>query len=443
MDKKTEFLSIVSSAIKSNKFVDKHKDKPTDFTRKRVLDFPVIFMLVLKKSIKSLQLILNELFLQKYIDGTVSSSAYSQARKKLKHTAFMELNEDAIRIYYNDNKIKRWNGYRVLGTDGSKIILPDTKEMREEFGEIKIRNQQNKPMAESYASALFECCYDVLNHMAIKSTLAEGSSSEIALAIAQLKTVNDSPEHSSKDLLIYDRLYGSYEFMAHLIYHKKDFVIRCKSNSFTSATKSLHSGQDPWNKIVTLKAPSSKRKALEQQGLLPELTVRFVSIVLDTGEIEILITSLMTPSITRAQFKALYFLRWGVEGFFSLIKDRLNLENFTGKSVESVKQDFWSTVFITNVETIFTEETEQQVNRNLRDELLPKKINKAVSFNAIKNMAFELFFNVQNKTDVEERLTALFKTNMVVQRCDRTAPRDEISVRKSYNFQRRSKKYVY
>lgn len=83
-------------------------------------------------------------------------------RKKLKHTAFIELNEEAIRIYYEDDKIKRWNGYRVLGTDGSKIILPNTQEMREEFGEIKIRNQQNKPMAESYASALFECCYDII-----------------------------------------------------------------------------------------------------------------------------------------------------------------------------------------------------------------------------------------------------------------------------------------
>ena len=80
---------------------------------------------------------------------------------------------------------------------------------------------------------------------------------------------------------------------------------------------------------------------------------------------------------------------------------------------------------------------------HLKEHCLPKKINKAVSFNAIKNMAFDIFYNQTNTTDPAEKLTELFKTNMIVQRIDRTAPRDSISVRKSYNFQRRSKKHVY
>ena len=204
----------------------------------------------------------------------------------------------------------------------------------------------------------------------------------------------------------------------------------------------MFSGRGSRDKIVKLKAPTDKKKALEAQGLLSEITVRFVSVVLDTGEIEVLITSLMDPSIRRSEFKALYFLRWGVEGFFNLIKGRLNLENFTGKSVESVKQDFWSTIFITNVETILTEKTEVTVNNNLKEDLLPKKINKAVSFNAIKNMAFDLFFNEENYSVMNKKLIKLFKENMIVQR-SRTSPRDKISVRKAYNFQRRSKKHVY
>ena len=442
MDKNNELLTLIGGAIKRQDFINNHKEKPSDFTRNRILDFPIIFMLILKKSVKSLQLILNELFIQKHINSTVSSSAYSQARSKFKHTAFIELNDGTIKIYYKDNKIKRWNGYRVFGVDGSKIILPNTKEMQQEFGEIKIRNQQNKPMADSYVSAMFECCYDVLNNIAIQSSLAKGDSYELSLATQMLKEQGTPLVHQNKDLLIYDRAYGSYEFMANLIYYKKNFVIRCKSNSFKSATESLFSGRGSRDKIVKLKAPTDKKKALEAQGLLSEITVRFVSVVLDTGEIEVLITSLMDPSIRRSEFKALYFLRWGVEGFFNLIKGRLNLENFTGKSVESVKQDFWSTIFITNVETILTEKTEVTVNNNLKEDLLPKKINKAVSFNAIKNMAFDLFFNEENYSVMNKKLIKLFKENMIVQR-SRTSPRDKISVRKAYNFQRRSKKHVY
>lgn len=442
MNKQNELLSFVGDAITNQNFIDNHKTNPSDFTRNRILDFSILCMLILKKSIKSLQLVLNELFIQKHIDSTVSSSAYSQARKKLKHTAFIELNDGAIKIYYKDKKINRWHGYRVLGVDGSTIILPNTDEMRQEFGEIKIRNQQSKPMAESYASAMFECCYDVLNHIVLHSSLTAGASSELSLATQMLQEQHMLQKDQEKDLFIFDRAYVSYEFIARIIQYKKDFVIRCKKNNFTAVTETLFANRGSWSKIVKLKAPSDKKITLENQGLLSEITVRFVSVILDTGEVEVLITSLMDLSIPRSEFKALYFLRWGVEGFFNLIKGRLNLENFTGKSVESVKQDFWSTIFITNVETIFTEETEKEVNNNLKDGLLPKKINKAVSFNAIKNMAFDIFFNEKNTPDTKAKLTQLFKQNMIVQR-SRTAPRDEISVRKSYNFQRRSRKHVY
>ena len=75
----------------------------------------------------------------------------------------------------------------------------------------------------------------------------------------------------------------------------------------------------------------------------------------------------------------------------------------------------------------------------------PQKINKAVSFNAIKNMACELFFN-QNQQDqqvINEKLTELFMTGTIVQRKDRSPPRDKISPRRSLNYQKRNRKHVF
>ncbi|MEK7992135.1 MAG: hypothetical protein VSS52_014075 [Thiotrichaceae bacterium] len=43
---------------------------------------------------------------------------------------------------------------------------------------------------------------------------------------------------------------------------------------------------------------------------------------------------------------------WGVEGCYALLKSRLNLENFTGKTAESVYQDFYAAVYITNLEAL-------------------------------------------------------------------------------------------
>jgi hypothetical protein len=39
--------------------------------------------------------------------------------------------------------------------------------------------------------------------------------------------------------------------------------------------------------------------------------------------------------------KELYHLRWGIETFLGVLKERLKIENFTGKTVIAIKQDFF------------------------------------------------------------------------------------------------------
>ncbi|OYV22715.1 MAG: hypothetical protein CG442_920 [Methylococcaceae bacterium NSO1] len=60
------------------------------FTRLRSLPFAVVLTMVLRKSVKSLQCIVNETMHGLCLEE-VTASAYSQARYKLKHTAFIEL----------------------------------------------------------------------------------------------------------------------------------------------------------------------------------------------------------------------------------------------------------------------------------------------------------------------------------------------------------------
>jgi hypothetical protein len=71
------------------------------------------------------------------VAGTASASAYSQARYKLKHTAFVELNRQAaVETVYGDGDYRRFWGFRVLAVDGSKVALPDTADVRAAFGII-------------------------------------------------------------------------------------------------------------------------------------------------------------------------------------------------------------------------------------------------------------------------------------------------------------------
>lgn len=99
----------------------------------------------------------------------------------------------------------------------------------------------------------------------------------------------------------------------------------------------------------------SQRQEIKRIGLPQSITVRFVRVVLKTGEYEVLVTSLLDEqTYPTPEFKSLSALRWGEETFYGLVKTRLNLENLTGKTAESVCQDFYATVYLTGLESILT-----------------------------------------------------------------------------------------
>ena len=138
--------------------------------------------------------------------------------------------------------------------------------------------------------------------MVVKCKLAHGLSYEVNLAIQML----DCTTH--QDLLIYDRGYASYEFLATLTQQHKNYIVRCPISSF-KAIQSLVSAPENWSKVVTLKPPSNQKKNITEKGLPLEITVRFVTVILSTGEVEILATSLMNNDISRDEFKWLYGMR--------------------------------------------------------------------------------------------------------------------------------------
>lgn len=417
-------------------FINQHKVSTVAFTRTRKLTFIVLFILILRKSVKSLQLVLNEFVLEAQKDFSITAGAFTKARKKLKHTAYQELNEDIIGIYYRDLSIKRFRGFRVLAFDGSKITLPGHREVKAEFGSKPIGNHTGKALGE-YARATFQACYDVLNHMAINSVLGHGSAYEVELAEKMILSLKPD------DLSLFDRGYASYPFMARLIKEKRHFIIRCPKISFSAVQKMF--GKDaPSSMTVNIGVPYKHQEKMQKMGLPSTIKIGLIKVRLSTGDVEVLATSLLDEAAwTHEDFKHLYSLRWGVETFFAKLKGKLSLENFTGKTVESIYQDFWSTVFISNLETLLVEESEASINADKPQENKRQRINKAVSFNAIKQMAFELFFNEPDKDKVMNKLTTLFMMNPIIIREARHVPRKKISDTKSLNYQKRMRKHVF
>ena len=375
---------------------------------------------------------------------SVSNAAYSKGRQKILHTAFIELNELAIvgATYTDKSQYKRYLGHRVLAVDGSKVRLPNTDDVKMEFGTLYFSNQDGA--SGEHAFALASTLYDVENKIALDSILAHTKSSEKDLAINHLKHVQKD------DLIIFDRGYSSYELMSNIVENKAHFVIRVSSKSFKQAQE-MFKDDSLQDETVTL-VPSTKLARKQRDGFVSikdSLNVRFVKVILNTGEVEILATSLLdTEKYPQKTFKEIYWKRWDVETFYSKLKTRLELENFTGKSAECVKQDFYSSVFLTGLESILTEDVDKKLAKKTEKKTVstPKhkqQVNKAVSFNIIKNRAFDILLEQKSIDKIIPELEALFLTNPTLYRPHRKTPRKEVRFRRLVNFLKRKKKYVF
>ncbi len=220
-------LTAVRSIINNVKFKETHRQSDKHFVRQRVLTFPIMILLLLQKGSRSLQLLLNEFINIKLPEITVTGGAFTKARKKFKHTAFVELNQAAIvDVMYADGDYETYKGHRVLAVDGSKVLLPNTQDVIDEFGTIKYSNgSQHKHKVEGErAYGLASVMYDVLNNVAIDATLAYAKAYEIDLAVVHLEKTQ------ANDLLVFDRNYGSFPFSVEYKAMKKQYHIAFLNN---------------------------------------------------------------------------------------------------------------------------------------------------------------------------------------------------------------------
>jgi hypothetical protein len=354
----------------------------------------------------------------------------------LKHTAFIELNRKAIVgvLYQDDDYLKFW-GKRILAIDGSKIRLPNTQEVCDAFGTITYSQGEDSDVQGKHPYALGSVLYDVLNRVAIDSTLGQANAYEVDLAIAHLAHTQNN------DLLLMDRNYPSYRMLATLRQNQRDFAIRCSAASYAAARQMLK-GDGADSQVITLR-PCAEQAPIIRTADLPEaITVRFVRVLLSTGEIEVLVTSLLDEVLYPTQgFLELYGLRWGIETFYGLLKTRLVLENFTGLGVEAVKQDFYATIYLSGLESALTGSAQDTLDG--KETKYPQKVNRAVAFNAIKLQAFALLMSDMAEDMLLEKLTALFLQNPCLERKGRNPPRKKSSSTVLLNYHRRLKKQCF
>lgn len=421
----------------------RHRRRVVDFSRECRLSFPVLVILLLQKSLKSLQARLHE-YLRQWAQAaqakSLSAGAVTHARAKLSAGVFVELNQEAVlpSVYGPDSEslLQRWRGHRVLGVDSSVVRLPKNQALGQKYGWMECAYEH--VLAQRYPQGRMSVLYDLLNEIALDASLGPWKSAEEQMAYGHLERVE------AGDLLVTDRGYTSYLWALQVVAKGAHFLSRCSASSFAPAQSLLKLDRAGVSVLATLKVSKKLKAKCRSTGWPLELKVRFVTVRLPTGELEVLVTSLLDEGAYPTQeFGALYWRRWGQETFYGRLKGRLDLENCSGKTLEAVEQDFAATVLLSNLESVVIGPAVWELEQRTVHREQPTKINRAVSIHALKTRLIDLLSSNLPAEQVLAELTQWFQHNPVSIRKRRKVPRLGFSVARSHHFQRYVKKIVF
>lgn len=405
------FQEIAIEQIADSPFMFANRAKSTYFTKDTAkMTFRDAIYFILKGLRKTLQIEIDDWFEFLGGENTMTKQAFSQLRKKIKPDAFIQLNETFVKWFYGDDDFKKYKDYRLLSIDGSITEIPNTSGTREHFGYY--HNQSDRQQARSMVCVI----YDVENDFILESDIRTWKAAERDVAKELIERLE--LKGFKNDLLLFDRGYPSKDMFDFLESKKLKYLMRIKGNKFQPE---LDKANEP-DQIVTL---VHKDKIL---------TVRVISVVLPTGEIEKLVTNLMDEGITTEDFKALYFKRWGIEVKYSQLKSRYELENFSGVSPIAIMQDFYATIYLSNLMALAKAEANEKAELNKEGLKYEYKVNMNILIPKMTRTLIECFYEEDPKKRVilyDKAMTNITK-NLVPIRPDRSFPRREPSRKNKY-----------
>ena len=329
--------------------------------------------------------------------------------------------------YFNKeaSEKKYWKGKRIIGIDGSFLILPNEASLVNEFGTFS-----NQKQAVS-AGARVSIAYDVCNHLILDAGIGHTQKDdEKEMARAHLSKLN-----SNTDILVFDRGYPSLWLIAYLKKEGFDFCFR-----LSTAWKTAHAALNGDSKDidwVAQKRPSQEYGKLKTYNLPSQVAgLRLVSIRLPKGESEVLLTSLSDrQTYPLSSLKELYHMRWHTEECYKRIKQVVQIEYFSGRTVHAIKQDFHARILLLNIASMIESQSRIMKKEQQRPLKYSRQINKTQVITKLKDFLIDLFYRPDLSSLLEKMLTQLRNCVDVVR------PNRSFKRNKGYQYKRKALMY--
>jgi hypothetical protein len=248
--------------------------------------------------------------------------------------------------------------------DGSYLQLPRVNELRKEYG--------TRGRGEGCPSAGISVLYDVLHGWAIDPIIERADRNERVPCGKHIDYLCQQLPHIAKNsIVLLDRGYPSLDLLEKLHNSGLKFLVRC-SSQFLSEINDAPMGDS----VAVLKNGDS---------------VRIFKFMLPSGEMEILLTNLF--ELHESLLSELYSLRWGIETAYFRLKQELCIEKFSGKTPNSILQDFWASMVLLNAVSVFQREADQAVRERQKDKNV-KHDNRARTSDLIITLRDRFIFAV-------------------------------------------------
>ena len=352
------------------------------FTRNRSLTFSRIILLLFRVSPYGLQIRLDNFFQEiGHKEESVSKQALSKARTNVNPDIFKESFYLTAKTMSGLEDLELYkNRFRLCVFDGSTIALDNAQVLKEEFG--CSGSKQNA------ATALASLCYDPLNNIILSGGLYPYKTSERDALIEQLDVVEALPlENGAENLSISDRGYPSRRLFAKFIDERKYFLMRVRQKF------NVHFDHVEKEECVTFVYNNK------------EYTVRVLVLTLDSGEKEILVTNLEDEYLHYDEAADLYFKRWAIESKYNSLKNKLELENMSGRRPVTVYQDFWAKLDIANMMAAVKYDTNEKIEERTADN--DNKYKRTTNENRLISKFSQRYIELFTNSDEDERM-ALF-----------------------------------
>lgn len=150
--------------------------------------------------------------------------------------------------------------------------------------------------------------------------------------------------------------------------------------------------------------------------------MRLVTVRLEGGKSEMLATNLPREQFPEEDFREIYHMRWQIETAYETLKDRLQLENFTGTKPILLEQDIYSTIYVSNLaEDIICDIEEQNEQHLKQDYKHTMQINRSISIGLLKSDLIYIILesDIEVKTRLMQQLYDEISKNVVPIRPDR------------------------